>query len=618
MARLCQLAIFAIVQVILIASPLAFGATRWWALGPLLGLIWLGVAFWIARILLLQAVPVIFSAIGAPVLLCATYVIVRYGLVDAEPLARTDVFVAVGATLLFFLILNNLRHRWQITVLVWTWAILGGIIALYGISQVVGLTDRVWQIPQFAKYRGQASGTFINPSHCAAYLQLVFPLVLANFLFSRRRFAHKLVLFFSGLLIVAGLLLSFADGAWLGWLASLFVLAVYIIRRRGSKFRWAVIGGSVLGVVIVVALMGLQIVRQRAPGKGPETVQYRLPLWRSAWTVARQSPLLGVGPGMFQWQFPSQRTLQQQPGDANNEYLNLFAEYGLIGALLVVWALVAFTVSTVRILLQRAARYSAATPSNRFAFAVGGLAALAAALVNMVFGNTLHAPANLFTLVAIMAAVLTCGVHHHGEDDEDSAKAGHYAPLRFTRMTKFLLAGSLALVLLIFSPRLLKTCKTHYFFDAAERARQALNWDAAELGYRHALAADRRNFEAAGALGDLFAARATWNRRQQSAFASEALRWYAQAHTTNPYGYGVLIKMARVYDLLDKRELAAERLGQALKFDPHNASYHVQLGLHHLRWGQTAEALAAFREAQRWDGDPQADALARHLDESES
>lgn len=95
---------------------------RLWALGPILVAVWAATALWVVRIVTVRNVPVIFSALGAPMLLGAAYVIVRYGLADVE------------SVLVFFLVLNNVRHRWQITAMLWTWVGLGTLTALYGIA----------------------------------------------------------------------------------------------------------------------------------------------------------------------------------------------------------------------------------------------------------------------------------------------------------------------------------------------------------------------------------------------------------------------------------------------------------------------------------------------------
>jgi len=67
----------------------------------------------------------------------------------------------------------------------------------------------------------------------------------------------------------------------------------------------------------------------------------------------------------------------------------------------------------------------------------------------------------------------------------------------------------------------------------------------------------------------------------------------------NAYAAGIQIRRARIYDTLDMREKAADAYNRALQADPHNASYHIALGLHHQRWGDAAAAEESFRRAAK-------------------
>lgn len=231
------------------------------------------------------------------------------------------------------------------------------------------------------------------------------------------------------LLIVAALLLTTAPNGWLGWLASVIVLLVYIIKRGGKKSRWLMVGVGLLGLVLIVALIGLLAGSDTGRDFISTERQSRAILWRPAWEIARGNVLLGVGPGMFRWLYPAQRTLQGVVDSTQNEYLNVLTEYGILGLALALWALAAFVMSATQILSVRASRYSASTLSNRYAFTIGGLGAVAALAVGSVFDSSLHAPANLFTVVAIMAATLTCGVHPERQDGGSRRVAGAlYAP----------------------------------------------------------------------------------------------------------------------------------------------------------------------------------------------
>jgi hypothetical protein len=601
--HVCQTAVVTLCGLILLFAPLAFGAVRFWALGPILIVIGLSGVLWIVRILSTREIPVVFSALGPPVIALAAYGVIRYGLSEIEPIACGAMMEAVGAALLFFLILNNLRHRWHVTVFAWALVGTGMLVAGYALWQVLLGGTWVWAFPQYDQYLGTASGTFVSPYHCAAYLEMVFPIAAANFLFSRRSLEQKVVMGIACLLIVAALLLTAAPNGWLGWLASVIVLLIYIIKRGGKKSRWLMVGVGLLGLLLIIALIGLLT----GNGTGRDFItterQSRAILWRSAGEIARDNVLLGAGPGMFRWLYPAQRTLQGVVDSTQNEYLNMFTEYGLIGLTLALWALAAFVMGATQILSVRAARYSAATMSNRYAFTVGGLAAVVAVAVGSVFDSSLHVPANLFTVIAIMATTLTCGVHPGDKMDEDEELPGRYTPRSLKGLNKLALVATLACVILLLASRLSKSWPSDVCLRLAEGDRNRCDWPAAEEHYLQAWNFDHRNFDVTRALGDCFSARATWDIARRDALLNEALTWYDRTLTYNPHYTDVFVDMGRVQDELGKRELANERYQRAIQADPQNATYHAQIALHYRHWGEMDEAIASFARAYELGGD---------------
>jgi len=603
LGHVCQTSIVVLSLLILAFAPLAFGAVRLWALGPVFIAIEVAGVLWIIRILNAREIPVIFSAVGPPVVALAAYGVIRYGLSEIEPNASVPMTQWLAAALLFFLVLNNVRHRWHVTLVVWVLVGTGTVIALCALWQVIAGSSSVWAFPQYDRYLGSPSGTFIRPSHGAAYLQMVFPIAAATFLFSRRRFEQKVAIAIACLLMGTALLLIAAPNGLLGWLASMIVLLVYIIKRGSKKSRWLMVGVGLLGLLLVAALISLLASGASERGFPTTEREYRGALWRAAWQMARGNLLLGAGPGMFRWLYPSYRTVQGVMDTPDNEYGSVFSECGVIGCVLVVWVLLAFVIAAIQILSVRASRYSASTPSNRYAFAVGGLAAVMAVAIGVIFDSSLHAPANLLTLVAIMGTTLTCGVHPSGKIDEDEELPGRYAPLAVKGVNKVALAASLAIVVLLLASRLRKSYPSDFSLRLARRAGDSLDWDTARERYLQAWKFDRRNFEVTTAIGDSLSARATWDVAQREKLLDEALTWYERAFTANPYAMDVQVKIARVYDALGKRELAEQCYRRALQADPENASYHAQFGLHGLRWGDTEEAVASFAHAYELGGD---------------
>src|SRR5260221_8339510 len=147
--HVCQTAVVTLCALILVFAPLAFGAVRFWALGPILIVIGLAGVLWIVRILSTREIPVVFSALGPPAIALAAYGVIRYGLSEIEPIARGAMMQALGAVLLFFLILNNLRHRWHVTVFAWALVSAGSLVAAYALWRVVLGRALVWGLSHY-------------------------------------------------------------------------------------------------------------------------------------------------------------------------------------------------------------------------------------------------------------------------------------------------------------------------------------------------------------------------------------------------------------------------------------------------------------------------------------
>jgi tetratricopeptide (TPR) repeat protein len=326
------------------------------------------------------------------------------------------------------------------------------------------------------------------------------------------------------------------------------------------------------------------------------------PLWRQALTLGKRNFLLGAGPGMFEWLYPTVRGWQARADHTGNQYFNIFAEYGLAGCALLLWVITSFVIAVLQILDVRVGRQYAARPSNRNAFAIGGLAILAAMIVDAAIDLNLRVGGNLFTLLALLAAVLTCGVNRRADDDDDAGQPGRYMAVRVRGLSRLVLVAGLLGLLALLGARFWRTYPSYLLVRRGDRAATQFDWAGAQQDYLRAWNSDRRNFEAAAALGDLNAAHATWNIRQRESLSTEAVGWYQRALTVNPYAYDLYIRIGRLFDALGNRERALENYRAALQADPKNASYHAQLGCHALRWGDTELAAKSFQMASELGG----------------
>ncbi|MCG3147004.1 MAG: hypothetical protein PCFJNLEI_00440 [Verrucomicrobiae bacterium] len=579
----------------LVYSVLAYGATQPWSQGPLIIAVALAAVFWALRLAVFHEVQVVFSPLGAPLLMIGIYAIVRYVLAEVEPISRSNMLLALTAVLFFFIVLNDIRHRWQVTVIVWVLTGLGVVLTAYGLWQVLRGGQWVLGQPQFAAYRGQASGTFFRPADLAVFLHLTLAVAGANFLLSRRSHNAKTALAFACLIMSGGLYLTFTPLLWLGWLVLLFVLGGFVIRKRGWHFRWVVAGTCSLALVVIAVLYASRSLQTPSQTTEPSLRA----LCASALAIGQRNFWMGSGAGMFPWLYPAQRTTQGLVDHCPNQYFQVFAEYGAVGSLLLLWLIGAFLVSVAQIVRLRDTKYSTHRLSNRYAFAVAGLAAMAALVVNGAINLNLQSGGILFPLLTIMATTLTCGVHRRIGESEQKHHPGSYAALRIHGISRFVLVAALAGLVALIGTRFQSDYPAELLLRRGQAAFDRFDWNGAERNFLRAWKFDNRSFATAEALGDLYLARATWNERERDALGKQAFSWYYRVKTLNPYHTESLLKTARLHDLLGNRDAARDAYRDALNRDKRNASYHVHLALHYLRGGDQAQAERLFHIARQ-------------------
>jgi O-antigen ligase len=196
----------------------------------------------------------------------------------------------------------------------------------------------------------QAYGNVGQPNHHAAYLS--FALASAIYLYSRRSL-HGALLAACAALLLLTLTLTASRSPWI-YLGVFTLLAALLRRLRdGDDSRrltfvalWLLPGLMLAHAVAALPFMAssgdhssLERLFQFASG-----IDSRLQLWGEAWRMFLGAPLLGAGFGQFTWHHflaQAEGGATAAPGvfnHAHNIVLQLMAETGLAGALIVVGA----------------------------------------------------------------------------------------------------------------------------------------------------------------------------------------------------------------------------------------------------------------------------------------
>ncbi len=258
----------------------------------------------------------------------------------------------------------------------WEW-LLSGLTAaavangLIGIYEFFGGSGALVLLVNGRYFR--AFGTFGQPNPFGGFMGLIAPLAVMALLgyaaniWSRWR-AHQrnaaaqwlplLFYAFASAVIVIALLLSWSRGSWLGFGASVLVMAFALPRQVGRSLA---LMGTVVLVVAALWLTGRlpASIIARVSSATEELFAFsdvrgvditgenyavfeRLAHWQAAVNMATAHPWFGVGLGNYEIAYPDYRLINWKfpLGHAHNYYLNVLAEAGIIG-------LIAYTVTWV-------------------------------------------------------------------------------------------------------------------------------------------------------------------------------------------------------------------------------------------------------------------------------
>ena len=211
----------------------------------------------------------------------------------------------------------------------------------YGALQIANIwlpgTDL---LPWHGFFGHRVFSTHANPNFFGAFIVFSSGIIGAEFLRTRQK--HLLVLLGLGLL---DLIFTESKGAWLAY-AGLLVFAAFtytncIARVKKNLAKINIV--AIIGLLLAIGVAGIY------SAKRFQSVSFRAYTWLSALEMAKDSPILGTGPGSFKLVYPAYRRPQifyienahnNETQHAENEYLEQLTTGGVIGLGLFLWLFV--------------------------------------------------------------------------------------------------------------------------------------------------------------------------------------------------------------------------------------------------------------------------------------
>lgn len=267
--------------------------------------------------------------------------------------------LVLGITL-FWLTANHIESKKISTFFHWI-VISGGIVSLLGIAQVWGMN-----IPTLIPTGGPGS-TFGNKNMAAQYLLFVIP---ASFYLLLSTSEAKREWFYAFLASLAAIYFIYTGtrAAW-GGATVAFLILWFCLRTRGfspqellsfSKRKWGFLLGIVVFVVAMQTIPPYFIPNFGAPPtltrlqsmlemETDTSAQGRFAIWANTLAMFKDHPLMGVGKGNYQFNYPlyARRVMKDRSFSAevtaketHNDYVQLLAETGIAGFGVFLWVLI--------------------------------------------------------------------------------------------------------------------------------------------------------------------------------------------------------------------------------------------------------------------------------------
>ena len=519
------------------------------------------------------------------------YIIARVLFSPTEYVARTDLYIVLGSMLVYGITATVLTDAKPRMILLGSLLVLSLVHVLIGAVQFRDGNNFMpisWL--QREDYGRRASGFYVCPNHLAGMLEVIAVFGFSIVCWSRMAVWGKLLVGYAAGVCYVGALLTGSRGGYLSIAASLLVflvLSVMVLRGAGGSIAWKITGGGLLVVLLAGALVFFSIrksdfLAERA-GNIADTENVRFQLWQAAIEQWKLAPLFGTGAATYRYygrQFRDER-MQLDPFEVHNDYLQLLAEYGVVGCAAFLFFMGCHARAAwrdYRRLGPKRVAVAARLASNNLALNLGAIAAIAAYVVHSIFDFNLHIPANAMLLAFVFGIIANPGVRG----------ASEVQPPQIGSMAVRLAVVALGLVVLVQCARLLPG---EYY---AERARTSLRDEklVEAIGYAlRGLEWERGNPDLYAYLGRarLGLGYNMQNPAARASFYDAAIDAFQAARTLAPREQSFALTLGLLYDLRGRFDEGEEVLKIALELDPKSTAVRQYYEAHLARRASAAD-----------------------------
>jgi len=313
-------------------------------------------------------------------------------------------------TVLYFIIVNNIKTESQIKRLIGAMLTAGTIAGIYGIFQYF---DIFLPLLPHNPHDSRVMSTYYNANHYAGFLVMVTPLAISFFLFSRSWW--KILIFgLLSVLLVANLALSFSLGNFAFGASMIFLLLVIIWSKK-----WEILTRRILPAVAGFLILAFFVMLITSPlvSRYPLTKRYyemlnlvkqdlthgRFLIWGSGLKILSDHLFSGVGLGLFSLVFSKYRPVNftRFVNYAHSDYIQISSDMGIVGLGIYLIIIIALLLKGLKALKQ--------TNQYNQAMVIGVMTALFGAIIRSLWDSNLFMLQSLsiyfFLLMGILMSI---------------------------------------------------------------------------------------------------------------------------------------------------------------------------------------------------------------------
>ncbi|NIM03670.1 tetratricopeptide repeat protein, partial [bacterium] len=504
---------------------------------------------------------------------------------------RRLLFLLLNCLAIFYITVYLLQDEKNLKRLLHIGFVVGTIASSYALLQYGGI-EPIWPM-QLDPFGTRSVSTFGNPNFLASYLMLILPVVAVLAVYEKSLLKK---VFLGGLFVINffGLLVTRTRSAWLGLFVALVFVAFYLSCYQRSLIsrnrKWLFL---LVGILFLMMLYPVRFDEQKGKRVRAVTVVFekvksiidfkqmayvqRFLIWQSAYSMFKESPVLGHGWGNFEIIYPFHqgkflRIKEYSPfrthaNNTHNEILEIASQTGIVGLGIYIWLFIIFFKTGI-------GSYRKLDNEHDRIVALGLLGSILGMLVDNLLNVSLHFPMPALLFWVWMGLVVGISQGREISERRIPVKKSVVLPLGIV------LAG-----VVIFNIRYFRG-EFHYFKGFKYAKNSATLAKAArecELSYKSYPLNVDNNYE----LGNAYA---------RLGEKEKAIRAYLKAIDANPGYDEIYSNLGIMYGQTNRIPEAIEALIKSIEINPLSASTRSYLGQVYIGKKEWEKAAEQYRE----------------------